>query len=353
MARGKLKRDEFMKEIADATRDIVAKAKSHESDTVPGDYGTLSVPCPKCGGEIQENYKKFQCQKCDFALWKIVASRQLEISEIEELITKGVVGPLQGFRSKQGFPFASVIKMSPPEFKPEFDFGNKENEDGTAVEVDFTGKESLGKCPKCGGRVFENGMNYICENSVGAAKSCDFRTGAIILQQPIPKEQIIKLLSTGKTDLLTKFISKRTGRAFKAYLALGKDGKTAFEFEPRGEGKGKGAKSAKPSEPAVKIDFTGKTAIGKCPKCGGKIFETETDYVCEKSQADSKPCKFKIGKEILQQPIDATQASKLLADRKTDLLTNFISKAGKPFPAYLVMDDKGKVTFEFPPREGE
>src|SRR5665213_1518879 len=38
MARGKMKRDEFMKEIADATRDIVAKAKSHESDTVPGDY---------------------------------------------------------------------------------------------------------------------------------------------------------------------------------------------------------------------------------------------------------------------------------------------------------------------------
>jgi hypothetical protein len=34
-------------------------------------------------------------------------------------------------------------------------------------------------------------------------------------------------------------------------------------------------------------------------------------------------------------------------------MTDFISKAGKPFPAYLVMDDMGKVTFEFPPREGE
>jgi DNA topoisomerase-3 len=96
MARGQMKRDEFMKEIADATRDIVAKAKKHESDTVPGDYGKLNVPCPKCGGEIHENYKKFQCQKCDFALWKIVAGRQLEISEVEELITKGTVGPLQG-----------------------------------------------------------------------------------------------------------------------------------------------------------------------------------------------------------------------------------------------------------------
>ncbi|HTX21454.1 MAG TPA: DNA topoisomerase III, partial [Candidatus Aquilonibacter sp.] len=62
MARGKLKRADFMREIADATREIVAKAKSHESDTVPGDFGTLKTPCPKCGGEIHENYKKFQCQ---------------------------------------------------------------------------------------------------------------------------------------------------------------------------------------------------------------------------------------------------------------------------------------------------
>src|SRR6267378_2152818 len=137
MARGKMQREEFMKEIADATRDIVAKAKLHESDTVPGDYGKLNVPCPKCGGEIHENYKKFQCQKCDFALWKIVAGRQLEIEEVEELISKGTVGPLQGFRSKMGKPFAAVIKMG-AEFKPEFDFGNDKNEVGTAAEVDFT-----------------------------------------------------------------------------------------------------------------------------------------------------------------------------------------------------------------------
>ena len=157
MARGKMKRDEFMKEIADATRDIVAKAKQHESDTVPGDYGKLNVPCPKCGGEIHENYKKFQCQKCDFSLWKIVAGRQLEISEVEELISKGTVGPLQGFRSKQGFPFAAIIKMG-AEFKPEFDFGNDKNEDGEdSAPIDFTGKEPLGKCPKCGGRVFDGG----------------------------------------------------------------------------------------------------------------------------------------------------------------------------------------------------
>jgi DNA topoisomerase-3 len=347
MSRGKLKRDDFMKEIADATRGIVMKAKRHESDTVPGDFGALKVPCPKCGGEILENYKKFQCQKCDFALWKIVAGRQLEIPETEELIGKGVVGPLQGFRSKMGKPFAAVIKMG-ADYKPEFDFGNDRQKDGEpAAPVDFTGKEPLGKCPKCGARVFDAGMNYLCEKATGPDRTCKFRTGKIILQQEISAEQVKKLLAEGKTDLLKGFVSKKNNRKFEAFLVI-KDGGTAFEFLPR-ERKGS-TKAATSKEPQPKIDFTGKELLGKCPKCGGKVFEADGAYLCEKSQVDKKPCRFKINKEILQQPIERTQAQKLLTARKTDLLNRFISKAGKPFPAYLVMDDKGKVTFDFPAR---
>jgi DNA-directed RNA polymerase subunit RPC12/RpoP len=283
-------------------------------------------------------------------LWKIVAGRQLEISEVEELITKGVVGPLQGFRSKQGFPFAAIIKMD-AEFKPQFDFGNDKKDDGTdAAPVDFTGKEPLGKCPKCGSRVFDAGMNYLCEKATGPDKTCDFRSGKIILQQTIEPAQIVKLLATGKTDLLKNFVSKKTNRKFEAFLVL-KDGKTAFEFAPR-EKKGK-TKDGAPVEPPPKIDFTGKKEIGICPKCGGKVFDTETDagYVCENSQREAKPCKFSIKKTILEQPIDAAQATKILAESKSDLLDKFISKAGKPFPAFLVMDKKGKITFDFPPRD--
>jgi len=351
MARGKLKRADFMREIADATREIVAKAKSHESDTVPGDFGTLKTPCPKCGGEIHENYKKFQCQKCDYALWKIVAGRQLEIPEVEELISKGQVGPLQGFRSAKGFPFAAIIKMG-ADFKPEFDFGNDKKENGEdSASVDFTGKEPLGKCPKCGARVFDAGMNYVCENATGADRKCTFRTGKIILQQEISPEQVKKLLAEGKTELLKGFVSKRTNRKFEAFLVL-KDGGTAFEFAPREKKANAGAaKTAKSSDPLPKMDFTGKEAIGKCPKCGGKIFDTEAGYICERSQSDKKPCRFKINREILQQPIELAQAKKILETNKSDLLDKFISKSGKPFPAFLVMDEKGKITFDFPPRE--
>jgi DNA topoisomerase-3 len=346
-------RAEFMSEIADMTRHIVERAKKFEEDTIPGDFGVLKTPCPKCGSEVHEKYKAFQCvnEKCDFSIWKTLCGRMFEMEEVEKLITDKQVGPLQNFRSKKGFPFAAVLKLN-AEFKLEFDFGEgQKGENGeAAAPVDFTGKEPLGKCPKCGARVFDAGMNYLCEKATGPDRTCKFRTGKIILQQEISPEQVKKLLNEGKTDLLKGFISKKTNRKFEAFLVT-KDGGTAFEFAPR-ERKTK-AKGGAPKEPMPKIDFAGKVPLGKCPKCGGKVFDTEAGYLCEKSQSDSKPCRFKISREILQQPIEPAQAQKLLATRKTDLLDKFISKAGRPFPAYLVMDDKGKVTFDFPPREEE
>jgi DNA topoisomerase III len=348
MQRKKISREQFMKEIAEMTRRIVDRAKSFEHDTIPGDFGVLKVPCPKCGGEIHERYKQYQCVKCDFAFWKTLCSRMFEPEEVEKIITEKVIGPLQGFRSKQGFPFAAVLKMN-VEHKVEFDFGQP-REGETAEPVDFTGKEVLGKCPKCGGRVFDTGMNYTCEHHVGPKPTCEFRSGKIILQQEISVEQVKKLLAEGKTDLLKGFISKKTNRKFEAMLIV-KEGKTAFEFPVR-EGKGR----RKSSEPPPKIDFTDKVVVGKCPKCGGQVFDTEADagYLCENSQREAKRCTFKpIGKTILEQPIDAVQAAKILKDKKSDVLEKFISKSGKPFPAFLVMDKKGKITFEFPARDDE
>jgi DNA topoisomerase-3 len=347
MQRKKISRAQFMSGIADMTRRIVECAKKFEYDTIPGDFGTLNVPCPKCGGEVHERYKQFQCVKCDFAFWKTLCSRMFEIEEVEKIITDKVIGPLQGFRSKQGFPFAAVLKMT-PEHKVEFDFGNGGKDGASAAPIDFTGKESLGKCPACGANVYDGGMNYVCEKQAGAEQTCKFRTGKIILQQEISPEQVKKLLAEGKTDLLKGFVSNKTNRKFEAFLIL-KDGKTGFEFKPR-EKKGK----TRTGEPPPKIDFTGKEVVGKCPKCGGQVFDTEASYICENSQREEKRCTFKsIGKTILEQPIDAVQAAKILKDKKSDVMEKFISKSGKPFPAFLVMDKKGKITFEFPTRDDE
>ena len=100
--------------------------------------------------------------------------------------------------------------------------------------ADVGEQEPLGRCPKCGGKVFEHGTSYVCEKSTGPARSCDFKSGKIILQQPVAREQMSKLLHDGKTELLENFVSNKTRRKFKAYLAYDKkEGKVSFEFEPR------------------------------------------------------------------------------------------------------------------------
>ena len=231
MEHGKLSREAFMNEIAEMTREVVERAKRYESDTVPGEFVTLQTPCPKCGGVVKENYKKFACQACDWSTWKIVAGRQFEYDEIETLLREGKVGPLLGFRNKMGRLFNADIVLNEDK-QPTFDFGQpKEGEEADAV--DFSAQEPVGACPKCASRVFEHGMAYVCEKSVGPDRQCDFRSGKVILQQPIEREQMAKLLTEGKTELLKGFVSARTRRKFSAFLVRGKDGKVGFEFEAK------------------------------------------------------------------------------------------------------------------------
>jgi len=239
MEHGKLQRGEFMEHIEQVTRDLVERIR--RGDIPDTAFATVPAPCPKCGGTIQENYRKFQCQKCDFSLWKVTSGREWSPEEVAELITKRFVGPVTGFRSRMGKPFAAGMRLN-DEFKLEFDFGQGSGSGAGEEAPDLSQQESLGTCPKCGARVYEHGVAYVCEKAVGAERSCDFRTGKIILQQPIERAQMQKLLATGRTDLLARFISKK-GRPFKAYLVKTPGGKIGFEFQPRAPKPGTAAKA--------------------------------------------------------------------------------------------------------------
>jgi DNA topoisomerase-3 len=264
MEKGRLSREAFMGEIAAMTQRVVQKAKEYDRDTIPGDYAVLKTPCPNCSGVVKENYRRFTCmgvggeaEGCGFSITKIPAGRSFELGEVEQLISQHKLGPLEGFRSKAGWPFTAELKLVRDEeannWKMEFDFGEDAKKDEESGEpVDFSAQTSLGTCPKCGGKVFEYGANYVCENTQGGAKTkCDFKSGKIILQQPIEPGQFTKLLETGKTDLLENFVSNKTRRKFKAFLSWNaKDGKVNFEFEPRA-----------PKVPAAKKAAAGKTAV--------------------------------------------------------------------------------------------
>ena len=282
MELGQLSRESFMAEIASMTERLVNKAKGYDKDTIPGDYATLQAPCPNCGGIIKENYRRYTCggkagasEGCGFSFGKTPAGRTFEVAEVEQFLRDKKIGPLDGFRSKAGWPFTAemVIKFDEESknYKLEFDFGDDKNAESGEI-IDFGTAVSLGACPKCGSPVHEHGKNYVCEKSVPTlaqpTPNCDFKTGTMILQQPVDHEQMQKLLGTGKTDLLDKFVSMRTRRPFKAMLAWDAEaGKVNFEFAPS---KFPPRKTAAGPARAVKTPF-GKTVAAKGESAAKKV----------------------------------------------------------------------------------
>jgi DNA topoisomerase-3 len=334
MEQGKLRRDSFMAEIAAMTERMVKKAKEYDRDTIPGDYATLAAPCPNCGGIVKENYRRYTCtgksgdtEGCGFSFGKSPAGRTFEPAEVEQFLRDKKIGPLEGFRSKAGWPFTAemVIKFDEDtkNYKLEFDFGDDKTGEESGELVDFSGQTSLGACRKCGAQVFEHGKNYVCEKSVPTmaqpTPSCDFKSGQIILQQPIEREQMSKLLETGKTDLLDKFVSMRTRRAFKAMLAWDEEaGKVNFEFAPskfpprKAAYKAAAKTTTAAKTPAAKKAAAKKTAAKAPAKAAAKVAKPKTPRAT--TAATGKLPSAALAAVIGAEPVARTQVIKKLWD---------------------------------------
>ena len=320
MEHGKLSRDSFMAEIAAMTERMVKKAKEYDRDTVPGDFATLSSPCPNCAGIVKENYRRYSCtgadgrsDGCGFSFGKTPAGRTFEVAEVEQFLRDRKIGPLSGFRSKAGWPFVAemVIKFDEEtkNYKLEFDFGEDKNAEESGELVDFSGQQSLGPCPKCASAVFEHGKNYLCEKAVPTqaqpTPSCDFKSGQIILQQPIEREQMAKLLTTGKTDLLDKFVSMRTRRGFKAMLAWDAEaGKVNFEFAPS---------KFPPRKTAAKTAAATKTGATRATAAGATAKKAATKKVATKKVASKTAVAKTPRKTATKAPAAGAQPSAALA----------------------------------------
>ena len=82
--------------------------------------------------------------------------------------------------------------------------------------------------------VYETDRVYACRERLemkGNGKG--FSIYKTILGRKIPKEQVEKLLTEKRTDLMEGFISKRTKKPFSAFLVLQDSGKWHFDFPPR------------------------------------------------------------------------------------------------------------------------
>ena len=251
----------FMRDIALTTQTIVSRAKEYEYDTIPGDYVTLTTPCPVCSKVVKENYRRYACTSCDFSITKHPGGRTFEQEEVETLLSEHELGPLNGFISKMGRPFSAIIRLTGDEKKLEFDFGQGRDEE--EENLDFSTLATVGDCPKCSTKVYDTGMSYVCHHATGKEKTCDFRSGKVILQQEITHEQMGKLLTEKKTDLLENFVSNRNNRKFKAFLVLDDKGKVGFEFEKRAASKKSTAKKTAAKKATAKKTVAKKTTAKK------------------------------------------------------------------------------------------
>jgi hypothetical protein len=210
----------------------------------PDEYLSLNTPCPKCGGFVRESDLEFCCvgkvpvqNGCGFAFDKSPDGRGLFAHEAEKLLSSKKLGPLEGFKTKNGLPFKGNLVLKLDDVTQQFQLLIKEysEENINSISVDFSTEESLGICPKCGGSVFPFLEKYVCEKSVQIVAdidpSCDFNCGQSIMGQHISSEQFKKLISVGATDVLEGFFSRFSKKLFKARLVLDTEkGDVSFDF---------------------------------------------------------------------------------------------------------------------------
>ncbi len=150
-------------------------------------------------------------------------------------------------------------------------------------------------------------------------------------------DEVHQLLKEGRIGPLDGFRSKK-GRAFSAMLVI-EDGKAKFDF---------GGDSRNGDED---VDLSEFPVIAECPLDGAPIHETPNAFVCANYKPGNAGCPFRVGRIILGRTISQEEFLQLLREKKTPLLKGFRSNRTKRlFDAYLVLDDKGKVGFDFPPR---
>ena len=163
----------------------------------------------------------------------------------------------------------------------------------------------------------------------------EFMIYKVIGGRRMEEPEVRELVTAGKVGPLDGFISAKTRSRFSALLKLVKD-----------EEKGKWV---------AQYDFGDKVDLGTVepywtdPKTGGGLCEVGSSHVLRERDGEGWKQTFRIGRLMCQKPITREMAIQLVAEGKTSVIENFISKKGRPFSAMLKREGP-KFSWEFPPR---
>jgi DNA topoisomerase-3 len=339
---GRFSREKFMEEIVAETRGIIERVKGFEEDDSAA--RVTDILSPTDGLPLRETLRGYKSQDGEFMVYKIISSRKIEESEVRELVTKGVVGPLDGFMSvKTRNRFAASLRLVKDEetgkWKAALDFGDK---------ADLATLTPFWTDPRTSAELCEAGNNFILRERDGDGWKQTFRVGRIMCQKPLTREHAMQLIEAGKTELIKGFISRK-GRPFDAFLKR-EDGRISWEFPPRAP---KFDKDGKPIERKAKTppDLSKAVKIGESKLLGGEILEAGDSYFVRKSGDASGRVVFTLKRHVCQKEVPVEEVRQLLDTGRTNLIEGFISKRMTPFKAFLVLaKNKSKAEFEFPPR---
>ena len=201
----------------------------------------------------------------------------------------------------------------------------------------LTGRESRGaaarkklgiKCPLCDGEVETTPFGYGCSNY--RTNGCKFSIGTIA-GRDLTEEEVTKLLTEGKTEILNGFVSKLK-KKFSAALIYKKD---------------------ENGIPSIQFDFSGNVPDVlegvACPVCGESIEIMPYGYTCRRHRENPEACYFSIGK-IAEKQLSKQDVTELIKNGHTQTLRGFKSKNGKKFDAVLTLteeDGRKKLKFDF------
>ncbi|HWL14632.1 MAG TPA: DNA topoisomerase III [Opitutus sp.] len=341
MEHGKFSRDAFMREVIEQTKGIVERVKGFEEDDSAA--RETDIPSPTDGKPLRETLRGYKSQDGEFMIYKVIGGRKMEEPEIRELVTTGKVGPLDGFISaKTRARFSAVLRLVKDEeknkWKTEYDFGDKQ---------DIGELEPFWTDPNTGAQLVEAGNSYVLREKTDDGWKPAFRIGRLLCQKPIEREQAIKLVSEGKTDVIKGFISKK-GRPFDAFFERAGE-KAEWKFPPRAP------KLDKDGNPIVRKakappDLSKAKVIGQSKTFNGEILETADTYYVRRPDQENRIV-FQMKKHVCAKEIPPGELHNLLENGRTNLIEGFMSKRMTPFSAYLVLSkNRAKADFEFPPR---
>jgi DNA topoisomerase-3 len=220
---GKFTRKQFMAEIRETTAHIISQVRNFDRTEVREE----APFSPVNDIHFYTSPTAFISEDEKIVIRKILGGRIMSEAEVVSLIKGETLGPFSDFRSKQGKPFTASVRLH--QQKIEFIFADAT--DTLDIEA-IKASPSLGVSPVDGTTVHETPAGYMSTSALEGDKKKGLQISKIILAKAIELKHIQQLLTDGRTELITGFISKKK-RPFDAFLLLDKKGKITFEFPPR------------------------------------------------------------------------------------------------------------------------